>query len=648
MIEAMIDIGNILMEKSDIVNGKIQKIKTKTKNGLNTHVIKINFDVISGTIQLDIEETDEHTAEKYLFLGRFGGPNNPQWYLTFDKCNNLISQSLPNFIEKLEAGELKETIKTILDKYFIDFGSSVDHKYRYLLNLNKFTGLTEDIYQLLSRLESQDKKNAYKNLIQNASKEFAKYCENKFELSKDQIALYTIYVGGQPIVKNQQYIQLVYKELENRVESKNDKLLKCSVCGSEDGCTSDLKDIKIKYYTTNQCIFANKFNQTNYDKNFVLCRKCYQNLQCAENFIDSHLKTRINSYDAYIIPHVIYGKLLSGDKFKNMAEVIQPVFDISKNINEIGEYRYKVEERLNKLNKEGYYFLLNFLFFKKLQQATKIQKMIKDVQPSIFCMIQDALYYSADVFKKHFCEAVTEQVNKIKDLKIIYFMHPIKLKDGGPVQYQKLLWVYEDIFYRRKIHQDSVFSNITEVFQIVWREREGYNVSSTKQQYFVFKIIEAMYYINFLKNYGCLEGGEGMDVSMLNLSEETKEYIKDMGYDEQQTALFLLGMLVGSIGRKQDEMNDGGTYKPILNKINFNGMDKTRITRLATDVFKKLRQEKILGEYNNEAIYDEFCRLFGKEQQRWNLNKNESLFYLLSGYAYQTLKKSKGRMKEND
>ena len=61
-----------------------------------------------------------------MFIGREGGPNNPQWYLTFEKCNNIISQSLPNFAGKLEDGELKDKVTSVVNDFFYDFGESVD------------------------------------------------------------------------------------------------------------------------------------------------------------------------------------------------------------------------------------------------------------------------------------------------------------------------------------------------------------------------------------------------------------------------------------------------------------------------------------------------------------------------------------------
>lgn len=76
----------------------------------------------------------------------------------------------------------------------------------------------------------------------------------------------------------------------------------------------------------------------------------------------------------------------------------------------------------------------------------------------------------------------------------------------------------------------------------------------------------------------------------------------------QRQLLFLLGVLIGEIGAKQylatkDRQDDSAGHKPILNKINYNGIDKPKLIRLCNDVHNKLRQEKILPY--TEMI---FCR----------------------------------------
>ena len=98
--------------------------------------------------------------------------------------------------------------------------------------------------------------------------------------------------------------------------------------------------------------------------------------------------------------------------------------------------------------------------------------------------------------------------------------------------------------------------------------------------------------------------------------------------------MFLLGYLIGEIGNKQYKRVGGEGNKPILNKINFNGIDRSKIKRLVNDVFNALNQEKIRAF--NEVIFFEMKRLLDSNINNWNLNKDESLFYLLSGYSYAT------------
>jgi len=70
--------------------------------------------------------------------------------------------------------------------------------------------------------------------------------------------------------------------------------------------------------------------------------------------------------------------------------------------------------------------------------------------------------------------------------------------------------------------------------------------------------------------------------------------------------------------------------------LNFNGIDKSKIIKLANEVYAKLEQEKI-RKYH-EGTYAEMKRLLDENLKNWRLNKNENLFYILSGYSYATIK----------
>ena len=139
-----------------------------------------------------------------------------------------------------------------------------------------------------------------------------------------------------------------------------------------------------------------------------------------------------------------------------------------------------------------------------------------------------------------------------------------------------------------------------------------------------------------------------MEVEGLHCGDELKEFIREMGYSQEEAALFLLGTLIGTIGVEQYKRtkNTSSKNKPILNKLNFGGMDKNKILRLAGDVFAKLKQEKLL-ESQTELIYSDFTELCTPRLSDWGLSKEENLFCILSGYSYSTRKAILGKKKEN-
>lgn len=634
----MIDIGDILLKESNIIKESIKKIPILTAQQKRRYVIKINFDVEKEYINFDIEEMDENSVDKYLYFGHQGGANKLQWYVTYEKCNNLISQSLPNLIQELDEGELKNLIGQVIKTFFVDRGENINIRYRYIIDVERYFKWNFDKFK-------KDDNDNDKKIFENVSKELTKFCAKTFEIKNDQIGLFTICINDKAIAESKDYIALVERTMQENKSEVSDKMLSCSVCGSNDNCTSKI-DIPIKFYTTNLNIFAHKMNQNNYDKNLVLCDACHKKFKAASRFMENELRTKIAGYDVFIIPHVIYGKNLSAKRIKQMAEIINPIAGSGESLNNVANYRSEIEKRLAYLNEEKYVFLLNIIFYRKVQASTKIQRMIQDVSPSVFSQLSNAFYDSLNVFSKYYPEAVVENLNRRANLKFIYFMHPIKLKDGNPAQFQNILRTYENILNQKMLRREVVFENLADILTIIWREKEGYNVSFdknqiNKQKVFDYKVFDCMYYISFLERLGSLKGGAGMNPEKLNLNDDITSYIKEMGYNEQQTSLFLLGVLVGAIGREQSkrqrEKEQEGTYKPILNKINFNGMDKYRIMKLSNQITDKLRQEKILQYY--EGIFNAHRYLLDKNNQSWKLNKDENLYYLLSGYGYQTMKK---------
>ena len=126
------------------------------------------------------------------------------------------------------------------------------------------------------------------------------------------------------------------------------------------------------------------------------------------------------------------------------------------------------------------------------------------------------------------------------------------------------------------------------------------------------------------------------------LSDDFKNYITEMNFGEEETSLFLLGYLIAEIGNAQ--RSDQNTKKPILNKINFHGISPRRLIILSNEVFDKLDQYKV-RQYN-EKEFSAMKKLMDKHLKDWKLRDEDNVYYILSGYAFNTYKRIKSSKRE--
>jgi len=101
-----------------------------------------------------------------------------------------------------------------------------------------------------------------------------------------------------------------------------------------------------------------------------------------------------------------------------------------------------------------------------------------------------------------------------------------------------------------------------------------------------------------------------------------------MDYTPSQKAMFYLGRAVSSVAIEQ--YKKGYESKPVLEKLNYNGMQKSEIIRLKNDLYDKMRQFK-LHSYM-EPLFKKFTEHFN--ENKWALKPDEALFYILSGYSF--------------
>ena len=117
-----------------------------------------------------------------------------------------------------------------------------------------------------------------------------------------------------------------------------------------------------------------------------------------------------------------------------------------------------------------------------------------------------------------------------------------------------------------------------------------------------------------------------MNTDKLTLSDDLKEYIEEVKYSEQETAMFLLGYMIAEVASAQ--YKEKLSRKPILDKIAYQGMNKNRIIMLTAEIFEKLKQYKVL-KYN-EGIFAQYKMLLDQNIDDWKLSDIMNVFYILS------------------
>jgi len=461
-------------------------------------------------------------------------------------------------------------------------------------------------------------------------------------IKKDEVSVYTVKLDGNLLAKHQEYRNMVYYEKINSlfdVKSKNySKNLTtgvCSICEKDESLatTSNATNLEFKFYMTDKIGFSSNLDGM-FIKNYNICKECYHYLMIAENFIDNNLSTRIGGLKTYIIPHFIF-KLdkLDLEKFSKYIKYSTNSID---NLNSLKDFQNGLE-RFKEYEANKNNFIINYIFYHKPPSRSefKILKLIKDVPPSRLDFIRNKVQEINKLVDDNY-----EGNKRLKiDLNQIWECIPIKKgEDGSYSGFSRYLDIIDAVFSDKSVNYNFMINQFTEVIRIIKFEREGYNIRIGQD--FTDKINQLNFLLLLFIKLKLLGGIDVNEVSNANTGEigesmlpkEILDYWSDVALygGEQKRALFLLGYLFGVVGNAQSAT--GHKNKPILDKINFQGMGAEKLIRLSNDVLEKMKQYDLL-QYN-EDTYSVLKSLLDNNIASWSLSNQENVFYTLSGYAF--------------
>lgn len=625
MLKGIIEIGKILnSNSSNVLENKIKVGNYKAIVGIDFKLNEKKVEFFIYKISPNEEFLEKEILTKVLWVGNARG-NVPQKRFTSDKISNLV-KSLRNieedlnksnillqnynsdiFLEKFGEEEMEKiNLKIILSKILEEFFEEKTFLNLDLVYFDKITSnfvQTNEIKNVLA-----GKKNSEKEFYN----EFEKLLNKMLGFKSKEKYLYTIFVNGILLSKNEEYKKILEKELMGKGEELFTTYGFCHSCGKEGKLTNNYTNLKLKFFITDKINFASGIKEEGFSLNYTICSNCYNNFSVGETFVWNNLKTRISGIDCFLIPEFLeYGNI---DYFpKIIEESSQNFVSAVKSLSDLEYYRDKKEELKADLEKND--ILINFVFAKISNSAVKILLLVQDVEPSWIKVLLDELL-----------NVNNEHSHLMGEHNYKFSFYTIKsLIDNNAL----VLNIYKQLLGKSKIRFSNIISNI------ILNGKKIYLNKNESQ--FVNHIFYSNLFIILLRRLNLYEENKGGDfvsvdfLENLDVAEEMKNYIEKLGFDEQKTSLFLLGVLMASIGSEQYKI---AKKKVILEKINFGGMPIQKVKSFSTQIFEKLNQYKLL-DYN-EKIFAAAKELLDNNEKNWILNPAENVYYILSGYAWKT------------
>lgn len=631
----------------------IEKPKDTTK-----YVVVVNFSIVEKKIRLSLKEVDESTPFEFSWIGGADGKNSPQWYGTVLSRNlkYLIGQTIPNLLARWnQKDSYYSLLKEALNVFFIETEvGEREERYRYVLNP--------------TYIGSELKEKNGKKAINEVEKQFQTYIEKETSVNLEDVLLYSLAINGQLVVSQPEYERLVISEKLSVF--KNAKKGVCALTNKKDLVTGKVTKLKFKYYINDKISFASNFEDELFVKNLSFSKEAYQAVMAGEAYILRNFDTRFSDLSCFIIPEFLYDvpfKNIPLDKIVNRinsfvrtVKSVDTAESLYRDLEDFKEYEDEMDNHIS----------LHFLFYTDIQAALKVNKLLSDIPLTHLRRLGSEMRKIGEIGKYFF-----EKGKFNLGLENIYYLIPMRIKGDKNkiekrknVEKRKVLQVYESLLTNKPLSYQWLIMQFVQLAKVhMYANYNPYQFNDNKEYNdfnLVDAIIRAQLFLKLLNNLKLIKEAKDMSRVTYDLSDrDTVAYMETMNYNLAQSSLFLLGCLIARIGAAQvsksnermevSEVDRSGktANKPILSKINFHGMNRAKLILLSNEVFDKLRQLKI-ASLTNEAIYAEHKRLFDLAlQEQWNLSDRESVFYLLSGYAYGTkriLGNAKKGAQEND
>ncbi len=375
-----------------------------------------------------------------------------------------------------------------------------------------------------------------------------------------------------------------------------------------------------KVFQTEAKNYASGFSD--FKKNFQSNPATLASLDKASDYVLNNLNTRIAGVSHIVLPNYLHKNL----KDFNLDQI--KLF-----LDKTGDLLFKYQTLDTDLDKhlpELDLFWVNYIAFESDGNSFKIMNHIKDVNSAYLKKLVEVFGRTDFEFRSYLGDRA------YFNLQSIYRIIPVR--DGQKSKVNPVLKLLKDILEQKSVQQEVLFDHFITLALSHWygRHRAFPNVRNIDSFDFAIKdavfkytaLIYALKQLNLIDMETENRQVESTETVKSDFQQRVDGFFEKMEYGEAEKSMFYLGRVLSSIAYAQ--YKKGHESKPVLNKINFNGMDAQAIVRLSLDLAEKARQYNIHRETDwNFARFRE-----GFNDKNWPLTKEQNVFYLMAGYSF--------------
>jgi len=613
MLKTLYTIGQEVSEGRDLWEDIIESKVESPKEGFKHYVLNLIFDLDTKEIILskdNLKELDDSFESlKSLMLLKTLGRNMKSPYLCVD------SKKIQNLSKAIFGKPDKDGVYPGKG----DLAQSIENDFPELLQ-SEIANLLPQIFEFREAFEMIFKKEKGKLTIEKVNEALELNKKNKIILLYASVKSTELNVKNKAVSDFEGYKDyLLSKFLDNNEGGGNTKTL----CYATGEIRDDIQETNFSgRYNINKLFvketknYAPNFNSKDFHKSYQVSGEIQSFLDRGSDYILNNLVTTIADVRHVVIPQFLNSKKIVRKSLEGILSNTDLLFN-SRRFETLESY-------FQRKGTDGAYWL-NFMAIDSDGNYFKAGNAIKDVSKFHFSALIKSLMESGDLFAPWLGRKFAFNLNRM------YRFIPVR-KDKENVN--QALKLFACILEGRKVELRNLYRHFTELALCHWHSRyvSFPNVNKFNSD-FDYAAKDAVFgylaFINTLRQLNLLKNEPPMDDKKItgSIAEEISDFFAAMNYQPAQCSLFYLGRALNQAAYAQKQK---GNKKAVLEKVNYNGMDKRSIYRLSTDLFEKGKQYDILEKIQWNLA--EFNR--GFDFNKWDMNPQEALFFILSGYTY--------------